>query len=438
MIASSLIALLLTQAQLQDVVPSRGSAQGPSGAAGAPLAAEPTAGTSDWAQWRGPDRDGQFAGPSWPAGLQDGSLEPLWSVDELGDSYATPIVCGDRVFTVATYDEDEEVVRAYDRSTGKQLWVARWEGAMEVPFFAAKNGSWVRSTPACDGSSLYVGGMLDVLVCLDVETGELRWQVDFADRHGVSRPQFGLVCSPLVDGDALYIQAGAAIEKIDKHSGKTIWRSMASGGGMDSAFSSPILAEVHGEQQLVIQTRTQLAGLNPADGEVLWTFDVKAFRGMNILTPLPVGDGFFTATYGGRAQRIDLTKTDEGFEASSAWQHRAQGYMTSPVMAGGHAYLFLRSNRFASIPLDDGDGGYISEPTGDEYMSLIAQGDRILALSESGLLRMVRATPEAFEVLGEVQLVEGQTWAHLAAAGEHVFVREQNSLHAFRWSEPGK
>ena len=71
-------------------------------------------------------------------------------------------------------------------------------------------------------------------------------------------------------------------------------------------------------------------------------------------------------------------------------------------------------------------------------MSLIAQGDRILALSESGLLRMVRATPEAFEVLGEVQLVEGQTWAHLAAAGEHVFVREQNSLHAFRWSEPGK
>lgn len=437
MIASTFVALLLSQAQLQDLVQDRPQGLAPAAEATAPARkgpdGEPQAST--WSQWRGPARDGQFVGPTWPAGLDEGSLERMWKVEELGDSYATPIVTEDRVFTVGTWDEEEEVVRAYDRQTGEELWVTRWEGSMEVPFFAAKNGSWVRSTPACDGESLYVGGMRDVLVCIDTATGDVRWQVDFADRHGVKRPDFGLVCSPLIDGDALYIQAGVAIEKLDKHTGKTIWRSMAGQTGMDSAFSSPILADVHGELQLIVQTRAQLVGLSPEDGSVKWTHDVKAFRGMNILTPLPVGEGFFTAAYGGRAQRIDVAKTADGYETKSAWQHKAQGYMTSPVLIDGHAFLFLRSNRFASVPLDDGEGGYISAPTGDEYMSLVAQGDRILALTESGMLRMVRANPDEFDVLGEVQVVEGETWSHLAAAGDQIFIREQNGLYAFRWAQ---
>jgi outer membrane protein assembly factor BamB len=119
-----------------------------------------------WNQWRGPTRDGQVGGPAWPARLSDGFLKLLWRVP-LGPSYSGPIVTKDLVFTTETRNKESEVVHALDRKTGKERWRAEWKGAMTVPFFAASNGSWIRSTPACDGASLYVAGMRDVLVCLD-------------------------------------------------------------------------------------------------------------------------------------------------------------------------------------------------------------------------------------------------------------------------------
>src|SRR5712691_564272 len=74
-----------------------------------------------WPQWRGPSRDGQVAGPAWPASLQGDALKLLWRV-ELGPGYSGPIVAPDRVFTAETRDKTHEMIRALDRQTGKELW----------------------------------------------------------------------------------------------------------------------------------------------------------------------------------------------------------------------------------------------------------------------------------------------------------------------------
>lgn len=398
----------------------------------APALAQESAG-DPWPQWRGPTRDGRDSGPAWPAELTEERVQPLWRV-ELGPSYAGPVVVGGRVFSVETEDEEHEVVRAFDRSSGVELWQTRWEGAMEVPFFAASRGSWVRATPACDGESLFVAGMRDVLVCLDAATGEERWRVDFTERAGTPLPSFGFVCSPLVVGEHVYVQAGGAFVKLDKRTGVTVWRSMADQGGMmDGAFSSPVMAELHGVTQLVVQSRAELAGVRPQDGEVLWSTPIQSFRNMNILTPLVVGNTVFTSAYGGRGQLLQIDRGEDGFEVERAWDNRSQGYMTSPVVLDGHAYLFLRSNRFTCVELATGEVAWTSGPTGDEYWSLVLQGDRLLALADTGRLRLVQATPEEYRELGAVELVDGSSWAHLAVSGSQLFVRELNALSAFAW-----
>ena len=38
---------------------------------------------------------------------------------------------------------------------------------------------------------------------------------------------------------------------------------------------------------------------------------------------------------------------DAAFSATEAWNNRAQGNMTSPVLVGNYAYLYLRAKRFA-------------------------------------------------------------------------------------------
>ncbi len=391
---------------------------------------------SDWSQWRGPTRDGRVTGPTWPDKLDTNHLRQVWRV-ELGPSYSGPIVGGDRVFTTESKDKRFEIVRAFDRKTGRELWKHEWEGAMSVPFFAKSNGDWIRATPALDGDRLYVAGMRDVLVCLDARDGKEIWRKDFVTDLGAPLPDFGFVSSPLVDGDAVYVQAGASFVKLKKLTGEMVWRTLKDQGAMwGSVFSSPVFATLGTTRQLVVQTRAKLAGVNPADGKILWEQPVEAFRGMNILTPVVQGDTLFTSTYGGKTIGFKVAQADGKFTVTEAWQHKAQAYMTTPVLIDGVAYTHLKSQRVMAIEIATGKELWTTSESFGKYWSLVARGDRILALDQRGELLLFRANKEKPDLLDRRKLTKAETWAHLALANNQVFIRELNALVAYIWSAP--
>jgi len=388
----------------------------------------------DWVGWRGESRDGTVAGREWPRDLGEAKLVRKWRVT-LAEGYPGPIVSGDRVFTVETQNKENEVVRAFHRDTGKQLWERGWSGSMKVPFFAAKNGSWVRSTPATDGRLLFVGGMREVLVALDVETGKVRWRFDFGAKLKSDLPSFGFVCSPLVDEGSVYVQAGGGICKLDAVSGDLLWHTPGGGGGMSGgAFSSPILASISGSKQLIVQGRDELKGLNPQSGSVLWHQPVKAFRGMNIVTPVPYGDSFFTTTYGGRSILWGIEEAEGGYGVEQSWVNKLQGYMCTPVVVDDHAYFHLKSQRAACVDLRSGEIRWVSDQRFGKYWSLVAQGDRLLALDERGDLILFKANPEAFEMIDRRKVSEEETWGHLTVVDGEIYIRELNGLSAWRWN----
>jgi outer membrane protein assembly factor BamB len=398
-----------------------------------PAADDSTKAPNTWPQWRGPTRDGFVPSDAkWPASLKKDVLRQTWRV-ELGPSYSGPIVAEDRVFVTETAKAKEEVVRALDRKTGKELWQVRWEGAMRVPFFAMANGSWIRATPAYDGESLFVAGMRDVLVCLNAKTGKENWRIDFVERLKTPLPSFGFVSSPLVIGEFVYVQAGGALRKINKRNGELIWDALADGGGMyGSAFSSPYLATVAGKSQLLVQTRTKLAGVDADSGDVLWSREIAAFRGMNILTPTVVNDAVFTTSYGGRAQLLKVAADDGAYKVTPQWDDNTQGYMSTPVIIDGHAYLHLKNQRFTCINIATGERKWTTTPFG-KYWSLVANGKIILALDERGELLLINATPEKFDLIDRREISDDSTWAHLAVTGDEVFVRELKAIAAYEW-----
>ena len=386
-----------------------------------------------WPGWRGPTRDGKISGDSWPEQLKGkAQLVKSWRV-ALGKSYSGPIVSETAIFVTESVDK-KEVVRALDRKSGSELWKAEWKGSMRVPFFAASNGSWIRSTPGFDGERLYVAGMRDVLVCLDARDGKEIWKVDFAKRFKTDLPSFGFVCSPLVTDRHVYVQAGAAFIKLDKLDGKTVWRSLADEGGMyGSAFSSPILSEIQGKSQLLVQTRKKIAGVDPENGNELWSAEIPAFRGMNILTPTIDQEKVFTSTYGGGTRTLSIDSDDGKLVAKEAWKDTAQGYMSTPVIIDGHAYLHLRNQRMTCFQLETGKRTWTSSERFGKYMSFVCQGDKILALDQRGELLLLRANPAKLELLDRQEISDSPTWAHLAVAGEHLVVRELNALTVWRW-----
>ncbi len=384
-----------------------------------------------WPQWRGPDRDGQVAGTTWPDSLSEGRLTLRWSVDQ-GPSYSGPIVVGDRVFVTETKDKKFEVVRALDRGTGKQLWETEWEGSTTVPFFAAANGSWIRSTPVYSEGRLYVAGIRDLLVCLDAESGQVVWRLDFVAETGSGVPSFGCASSPLVYEGHVYIQAGSSLAKVNQDSGDIVWQTLKDNGGMmGGAFSSPVVAELHGQTQLVVQTRAKLAGVDPADGAVLWSEEIPAFRGMNIVPPTVLGNRIFTSSYGGRSLMFEVTRQEDSWSIREVWNHKSQGYMSSPMVVDGHIYLHLRNQRLVCLNAETGEACWTTEPFG-KYWSMVANGKRLLALDQTGQLLLIEASPEEFKLVGR-QTVAEDSWAHLGISGNELFVRDLKAMKVFQW-----
>ena len=390
-------------------------------------------GDLSWSQWRGPTRDGYLEKESpWPKSISKEILRLSWR-KKLGKGYPGPIVSEKLVFTVETKGKNE-VVRAFDRESGKQKWETSWPGSMSVPFFAWKNGSWVRSTPAYDGKNLYVAGMRDFLVCIDADTGKKKWSVDFMERYKAPLPAFGFVCSPLVDGEHLYVQAGSGLVKLEKETGKSIWRSLSDKGGMyGSAFSSPTIASPQGKRQLLVQTRTDLAGVDLKDGKVLWRQPIKAFRGMNILTPSIYGNGIFTSSYGGKTLLFDLSETPSGFSVSEKWQNRQEGYMSGPIIIDDFCYIHLRKQRMTCIDMKNGDTKWISEKSFGKYMSMVSNGKEIIALDEDGTLYLIEPNSQKLSVRESREISDEPSWAHLALSGRQMFVRELEAIACYEW-----
>lgn len=394
-------------------------------------------GDDGWTQWRGPERTGQVSSSfAWPDSLSGNHLTKLWETP-LAEGYSGPVSADGRVYAFATKDKESEILSAFDLEEGSRLWEASWEGAMKVPFFAAKNGSWVRSTPALADGSIYAGGMRDVLAKYDAATGEEIWRVDFTQRDGTEIPSFGHVCSPLIDEGAIYVQAGLAVAKLDAESGETIWRSMEDRRAMfGSAFSSPIIATVAGTRQLLVQARMNLAGLDLETGKELWSTPVKAFRGMNILTPTMIGGNqIFTASYGGGSFLFTIEKKGENFSVKQTWNNEtAEGYMGSPIVIGDHVYLHGRDKKLHCLALEDGSVSWSTDEVFGEYWSMVNQGDRILALDQKGELILFQADPTSFRLLDRRRVSSTDpTWAHLGVDKDLLLVRSLKGLSVYRW-----
>ena len=391
--------------------------------------------TAEWGQWRGPNRDGTISDVTFPESLDDNNLKKAWSIP-LEPSYSGPLVVGDRIFVTETQKRKDEVVTALDRKTGKVLWTADWPGSMKMPMFAAANGNWIRSTPTYSDGLLFVGGIRDVLVCLDANDGRQVWRYDFPADSGSNVPTFGCVSSPIADGKFLYVQAGGGFVKLNKFTGEQIWKSLDDGGGMfGSAFSSPVIDTISGKRQAVVLTRADMCGVDLETGSVLWKTPVPAFRGMNILTPSVYKDGVFTSTYGGTAQMLACEPTSDGtsFSVSSKWKIKSEGYMTSPVIVDGHAYYHLRNQRFACINLETGEEKWRSKPFG-KYVSLVTNGKKIIGLDQSGKLMLMNANPEKFELLDNRE-VGTDSWAHVAVTKDNVVVRNLRDVTVYEWAK---
>jgi hypothetical protein len=94
-----------------------------------------------------------------------------------------------------------------------------------------------------------------------------------------------------------------------------------------------------------------------------------------------------------------------------------------------------RDKRFHCFDAEDGALKWSSAEKFGEYASLVAQGNRALALTDGGELLLLELDPEKFQLVAKKKLADAPTWAHLAVCGDELFVRELKAISKWRWPE---
>lgn len=105
--------------------------------------------------------------------------------------------------------------------------------------------------------------------------------------------------------------------------------------------------------------------------------------------------------------------------------------MSSPVVIGETIYLHAKNQRLVALSVDDGAVRWISRPFG-KYWSMISDGERLLALDETGELILIEPDDKELRIADRLKVAD-DSWAHLALQDRRLIVRDLAALKVFRF-----
>ena len=376
-----------------------------------------------WPQWRGPKRDGSISTAlpaTWPE-----KLKKRWET-VVGSGHASPVVSGNRVVVIAREGE-QEMVRALDVASGKEIWRAAYAAPFTVHPAAQLHGPGPKSTPAIAGGRVFTFGIGGMLSAFDLASGRLIWRVPAP----AVLPQYGTATSPLVDGTSIIVHVGGeengALTSFDAATGTPRWQWTGDGPG----YGSPIVATFFGVRQVIAQTQKLLVGVNASNGAELWRLPFTTDFDQNAFTPIVYKDLLINA---GLDQPLTAIrpKFDGGtWIAETVWTNlQTPMFMSSPVLIGDAIYgLTLRSKgQFVAIDAASGKTLWNTQGREGENASMLGSRSWLLASTTDGHLVVARANPHKYEEVRRYQIAESALWAHPAITGSSIIVKDVDKV----------
>jgi outer membrane protein assembly factor BamB len=424
----------------------------------------------DWPQWMGPGRDGVWREAGVVAALPAGGLPVRWRVP-IAPGYAGPAVADGRVYLAdyvrrsgdlvndpggRTLLEGSERLLCLDAASGRLLWKHEYDCPYSISYAAGP-----RCTPTGADGKVYLLGAEGHLTCLDARSGAVLWAKDFKRDYAAPTPIWGFCGHPLVVGDLLVCLVGgpgSVAVAFDKDTGRERWKALTAS---ESGYCPPTMIDAAGGRQLVIWDADKLNALDPQTGAVLWSQPLKPMYGMSIMAPqvadtargrvlFASGIGRVAALYAFGSEPAAPRLVWRGEPKSAVYCANSTPFIAGDVLYG----CDCDTGAFTAVALADGrrlwetlaptTGGDRRGKHGTAFLVRQAQpvaGDppgttRTWIFSETGDLILARVSPERYEELGRMRLLEPTNecfgrevvWSHPAFAGGCIFARNDREL----------
>ena len=392
--------------------------------------------SAQWTQWGGPHRDfrcdSSGLADQWP---EDGPRE-VWS-REIGGGHSSIIVDGDTLYTMCRRD-DKDAVLAIDARTGETVWETQYDAPVK-PDMALDYGPGPHSTPLIVGDRVFTVGAMVHFRCLDKKTGKTLWSHDLVEEMGTSYLLRGYGASPIAYKDTVIIPVGpqrpsataAGIAAFRQDTGEVVWTASGFGGGC----ASPILVQCNGEEHLIVALGADRAGLDPATGEIRWRTTVD-FQSYGIMaTPLWIEPDklLCSAGYGGGTRLFKIALNDEQYVPEELWHYRKM-QVVHGTMARVGGFLYGSSHGsfgpafLMALDLDSGKPAW--RKRGFAKANVLYADGKLIILDEEGQLALAGATPEGLEVHSQAKVLERLSWTAPTLAGTTLYLRDHHAIKA--------
>jgi len=380
---------------------------------------------ADWPQLLGPTHDGVYVGndlaETWP---KEGPRK-VWQ-RAVGQGHAGPTVSG-RTVVLFHRDADKETVEAMEADSGKVLWTFAYPTAFKD---GTKMDNGPRASPTIDGGHVYTLGAEGQLHCLDLKSGAKVWHRDLRKEFGVEKKWHGMACSPLVDGNSVFLNVGgtnhASLAAFNKTTGSLVWTN-----GRDKfSCSTPVIATFGGKRHLLVITRASFRAADPETGATLFHLPFQSRDGgaVNAASPVVIGDQIFiSAGYGLGGQLVRAAPNKP--EVIWSTQELANQYATS-IHAEGYLYGIHGQveSSFDLRCVDLKNGEVMWSEKGFGAASILRAGQDLLLLTFNGELVRVALTPLGFKPKARAQILPFRVRAYPALADGFLYARSAQQM----------
>ena len=301
----------------------------------------------DWPAFRGPAGVGVTSDTGFPTSWsEDDNIR--WRIALPNRGNESPVVASEMVFvTSATDDGSERRLHCFDREDGSEKWIRKVE--FEAGEKTHQTNPFGAATPAVSGNKVVVWHGSAGLFCYDLG-GQQLW----SNQPGAVTHIWGYGSSPVIHDGKVILNFGPgvaqAIVAYDLEAGDEIWRRKEPGGTDDrggrmaGSWSTPVIADVGGNSQIVCSMPTRVVSLDPKDGTVIWSCDGLVGKNGNLVYTSPLiskGIGVAMGGYAGPALGFRLDGKGDVTESHRLWydDSKQPQRISSGVIVGDHIFM---------------------------------------------------------------------------------------------------
>jgi outer membrane protein assembly factor BamB len=375
-----------------------------------------------WTDFRGPNRDGNYAQAAIRTDWPEKGLPLLWR-QPVGGGYASFVIAGGRAFTIEQRRR-QEIATAYDMATGREQWANAWD----AEFQEAMGGDGPRATPTWNEGRVYALGATGELRCLDAATGKRIWSRNILKDNHAENLTWGMSAAPLIVDEKVIVlpggTAGQSVAAYNKLTGEPIWKALDD----KQAYTSPMLVTLAGKRQILVVSGKRIMGLTVENGSLIWEYPWTTEYDINSAQPLVLDENrvFISAGYGHGSAVLEITPAG----VKSIWaNNRMKNKFSSSVLYEGTIYG-LDEAILACINTETGELKWKGGRYG--YGQLLLAGGNLVVTTETGDVVLVKATPESHQELARFHAVSGKTWNNPAISDGLLLVRNETEMACFR------